>query len=221
MIAQADVVHDVPYYAQWESPELVEAIIGGRLSAAEDPAWAASGAATPEEYAWWARRLCGMACLRMALHHVTGTRPPRALDLAGDYLRAGAYVKRDDGGLGGLIYAPFAAHTSARHPLQVDVRPELTLGEVASLVRGGSLVMLSVHPWVRTPERQPPQRGGHLVLAVGAGGAAAGTGADDDALFLHNPSGFAGRSQRFVRLTHAELEPFFAGRGVVLTGRTA
>ncbi|MEY9848218.1 hypothetical protein ABH940_005319 [Streptacidiphilus sp. BW17] len=188
----------------------------GRLSAADDPAWAASGATTPEEYAWWARRLCGMACLRMALHHVTGAEPPRALELARDYLRAGAYVKRDDGGLDGLIYAPFAAHTSARHPLHAQVRAELTLGEVAASVRDGSLVMLSVHPSVRTPERQPPQRGGHLVLAVGAGESAQG-----GVLFLHNPSGFAGRSQRFVRLTCTELEPFFAGRGVVLTGRAA
>lgn len=62
----------VPYYAQWESAALVPDIIGGTLSAADDPLWQRSGAASREEYAFWSWRLCGMACLRMALEGARG-----------------------------------------------------------------------------------------------------------------------------------------------------
>lgn len=70
------LIHPVPYYAQWESPDLVPDIIAGTLSAADDPLWQKSGAASPEEYAFWSWRLCGMACLRMALDHWRGSAPP-------------------------------------------------------------------------------------------------------------------------------------------------
>ena len=58
---------EVPYYSQWESPELVPEFVTGRLSPAADPRWAASGARTPAEYGFWSGRACGLACLRMIL----------------------------------------------------------------------------------------------------------------------------------------------------------
>lgn len=106
------VVHEVPYHAQWESAELVRAIIDGQVDAAEDPRWGQSGAGTPEEYAWWSWRLCGVACLRMALDHWWGLAPP-ALTLAGECVAAGAYV-RDGESLRGLIHTPFAAYVRQR-----------------------------------------------------------------------------------------------------------
>ncbi|MGW3958028.1 C39 family peptidase [Streptomyces sp. NPDC004752] len=201
------MVHPVPYYAQWETPELVEQIITGQVSAAHDPAWAASGATTPDEYAWWSRRLCGMACLRMALHHYTRASPPRAMDLARDYTAVGAYVHRPDGGLDGLIYTPFAAHTRRHHALDAQIHTDFPLHQVAGHIRAGHLVMLSVHPSVRTSDTTPPHTGGHLVLAVGT---APGT------LTVHNPSGFHGRSQQFVTLPLKTLDRFYAHRGIVL-----
>ena len=67
--------------------------------------------------------------------------------------------------------------------------------------------MISVHPTIRTLEPAPVRPGGHLVLAVGA---------DDDALLIHNPSGFPGESQQFARVPWRDLERFYAGRGVLL-----
>ncbi|NUK27782.1 hypothetical protein HRW08_35180, partial [Streptomyces lunaelactis] len=61
--------HRVPYYSQWESADLVPEFITGARSAADDPLWQKSGADSREEYAFWAPRMCGMACLRMALDH--------------------------------------------------------------------------------------------------------------------------------------------------------
>lgn len=57
----------VPYFSQWESPELVPHILRGSMRAAQDPQWAASGASTPLEYEYWAAKVCGLACLKMIL----------------------------------------------------------------------------------------------------------------------------------------------------------
>src|SRR5215471_10921804 len=57
----------VPYYSQWESPELVGRFIDGSLRPAEDPRWAASGACSPAEYEYWSTKACGLACLKMIL----------------------------------------------------------------------------------------------------------------------------------------------------------
>ncbi|MER0448083.1 C39 family peptidase [Streptomyces sp. Edi4] len=204
-------VHPVPYHAQWASPELVEAIVEGSLDAAEDPLWRAYGAESPGEYAWWSWRLCGVACLRMALEYWRGSAPT-AMELARECLAAGAYVRREDG-LDGLIYAPFASYAEERWGLKAVARPHLPLAELRRLIEAGHLALLSVHPSIRGLGPAPERRGGHLVLAVGA---------DEDALVFHNPSGFKGRSQEFVSVGWGDLERFYAGRGVVLgpgTGR--
>ncbi|MFE2408916.1 C39 family peptidase [Kitasatospora sp. NPDC059408] len=199
------VVHDVPYYAQWESAELVREIVGGALDAADDPRWGQSGAATPEEYGWWSWRLCGVACLRMALDFWWGLAPP-ALVLARECEAAGAYVREGDG-LRGLIHVPFATHVRERWGLAAEAR-ELAPGEIAAEVAGGRLPMLSVHPSIREPEGPDPvRRGGHLVLAVGA---------TSTALVIHNPSGFPGGSQSFAHVPWRDFGRFFAGRGIVL-----
>ncbi|MBV6698190.1 C39 family peptidase [Kitasatospora aureofaciens] len=199
------VVHEVPYYSQWESAELVRAIIDGELNAAEDPRWGQSGAATPEEYAWWSWRLCGVACLRMALDYWWGLAPT-ALALAEECVAAGAYV-RDGDSLRGLIHTPFAAYVRQRWGLAAQAR-ELTPEELAAEVAGGRLAMVSVHPSIRDPEGpEPVRRGGHLVLAVGA---------TSTALVIHNPSGFPGGSQAFAHVPWRSFGPFYAGRGIVL-----
>lgn len=53
----------VPFHAQFASPELVDAIVRGRLRASADPRWRESGADSAQEYELWAGAGCGMACL--------------------------------------------------------------------------------------------------------------------------------------------------------------
>lgn len=57
----------VPYFSQWESAELATGFVDGSVDLADDPRWAASGARTPAEYRYWARKVCGLACLKMIL----------------------------------------------------------------------------------------------------------------------------------------------------------
>ncbi|MET8009412.1 C39 family peptidase [Streptomyces sp. NPDC005271] len=199
------ITHPVPYYAQWESPDLVPGIIAGTVSAADDPLWQKSGAASPAEYAFWSWRLCGMACLRMALDYWRGTAPP-AVSLAEECVDAGAYVRHADR-VDGLIYAPFADYARRRWNLFAQSRPSLPAQELPRRLAAGRLAMLSVHPAIRDPETWPPGRGGHLVLAVGA---------TPGHVVLHNPSGFPDHSQRFAHVPWGRLDRFYAGRGVLL-----
>ncbi|MFJ8646340.1 C39 family peptidase [Streptomyces sp. NPDC093546] len=200
------IVHRVPYYSQWESADLVPEFITGARSAADDPLWQKSGADSREEYAFWAPRMCGMACLRMALDFWGHSVPP-SMPLLHDALDAGAYARTGETTVKGLIYAPFADWVRRRWGLYAQARPELPLEEVDGEVSRGRLVLLSVHKTIRTLAPRPSGRGGHLVLAVGSG---------PGGVVLHNPSGLPGRSQQFHTVPWADLDRFYAGRGVVL-----
>jgi hypothetical protein len=142
------IIHPVPCYAQWESTDLVPGIVSGTVSAADDPLWQKSGADSPAEYAFWSWRLCGMACLRMALDHWRGTVPP-AVSLARECVEAGAYVRHADR-VDGLIYAPFAAYAEHRWGLSARSCPRLPAGELPEHLAAGRLAMRSVHPSVRS-----------------------------------------------------------------------
>ncbi|MEU8773367.1 C39 family peptidase [Streptomyces sp. NPDC048606] len=198
-------VHHVPYYSQWESADLVPEFVSGTRSAATDPRWESSGAESAQEYAFWAPRMCGMACLRMALGHFGQPVPP-SVPLVREALAAGAYVRSGDQ-VQGLIYAPFAAWVRSRWGLVAEARPELAVEEVDAEIAHGRLVLLSVHKNIRTLDPQPAARSGHLVLAVGSG---------LDHISIHNPSGFPEHSQQFHHVPRADLGRFYAGRGVVL-----
>ncbi|MDH6124859.1 C39 family peptidase [Kitasatospora sp. GP82] len=199
------IIHQVPYHSQWESPDLVPDILAGTLLAADDPLWERSGAESPEDYEYWSWRLCGMACLRMALDFWWGVSPG-PVALAQECLAAGAYVRHPDGRLDGLIHAPFATYAHRRWGLFAEAR-SLPAEDLPDLLAEGRLAMLSVHPSIRTLDPQPPRTGGHLVLAVGA---------EDEHLLIHNPSGFPDGSQSFAPVPWADLGRFYAGRGIVL-----
>ncbi|MGW4505833.1 C39 family peptidase [Streptomyces sp. NPDC004436] len=201
----ATTTHHVPYFSQWESAGMVPEFVSGTMSAVDDPLWASSGAADAEEYAFWAPRMCGMACLRMALAHFGHPVPP-SVPLVREALAAGAYIRSGDQ-VQGLIYAPFAAWVRSQWGLFAEARPELLVEEVDAEVASGRLVLLSVHKTIRVLAPQPQARGGHLVLAVGSG---------PDHITIHNPSGFPERSQQFHQVPKTDLGRFFAGRGVVL-----
>lgn len=195
----------VPYFAQWESAHLVPEFVNGTLPTEDDPAWASWGSETPDEYAFWAKRTCGVACLRMILAYRDGSAPSPAL-ITRECVEAGAYVVNGET-VQGLIYAPFVEYVGTRWNLAATVHPQLTLPEVATTVASGRPVMISVHGSIRYPAGKPAGRGGHLVLVVGY---------VDDCFLVHNPSGLPGISQEFFRMSAEELEGYFAGRGVVL-----
>ncbi|MEP7023253.1 MAG: DUF6457 domain-containing protein [Actinomycetota bacterium] len=195
-----------PYYSQWESPELVPRFLDGSLASEQDPRWRCSGARTAAEYAYWARKVCGLACLKMILAARPAPVPPmmclveRALSW-----RAFIPVPGTDR-VQGLIYRPFADWVAAEHGIAIEVAPDLPEADLLARLQAGAVVIASVHPWVRWPDRTPPVRGGHLVLVTGSAGGE---------LILNNPSGLPGQSQQGARIAVADFGRFYAGRGMI------
>ena len=193
-----------PYFAQWETPRLVSAFLAGR-PAATDPGWAGSGAESLEEYARWAEHLCGMACLRMVLAARGQAETIHALRRA--VQAHGGYVETPDGDIKGLIYAG-AVEWLATQSIPARVLVDVAVEGIPALLRGGGMFIVSVHPWLRWPEREPPRRGGHLVLVFGQD--------RQGRLRFHNPSGHTAATRRDARLSLADFNRFYAGRGIAL-----
>ena len=196
---------NMPYFSQWESPELAAEFIDGSRRAADDPRWAASGASSPEEYEFWSHRACGLACLKMIMAW-RGLPVPPTMRLVEHALAIGAYLP-DGERVRGLIYRPFADWVGAEYGIDAEVASDLPMDSLVTYVAGGTPVIASVHPWVRWPQRTPPERGGHLVLV---------TGVVDGAVRLHNPSGLPGVSQRNALIGPGDFARFAAGRGIVI-----
>jgi len=195
----------VPYYCQWESPELVPAFIDGSLSAAEDPRWSDSGAQSPQEYEYWSFKVCGLACMKMILASRAMPVPPM-MRLVEGALRWRAFVA-EAGRVAGLIYRPFADWLAYDYNIKADVMPDLPLAVLADAASPATPVMASVHSSIRWPERTPPDRGGHLVLV---------TGASAGMVRLHNPSGLPAVSQCDTLVPENDFARFFARRGIII-----
>ncbi len=194
----------VPYFCQWESAHLAGQIIRKELRLEDDPAWRDSGARDVAEYARWASHVCGMACLKMVLAARSGQVHP-TLELARRSVPYGAYTETD-GQIKGLIYAPFVQFVAQDFGLRAEVRVGLGADELPAVMAQAEYFMASVHPWIRWPDRQPPAKGGHLVLV---------TRATADSVTFHNPSGEPG-AQADVVVPLLVFDTFFAGRGVAI-----
>lgn len=194
-----------PYSAQWESPDLVADFLAGR-DPRTDPLWRRSGAQDVDEYARWAEHLCGCACLQMALG-ARGLAVPPIHEIRRGVQARGGYVEQPDGGIRGLIYAGAVAWLATEH-IAARVVLDLDAAAIPALLAEAGPFIASVHPWVRWPAREPPARGGHLVLVFGV--------AADGALRFHNPSGDTAASRCDARLAPADFDRFFAGRGILL-----
>lgn len=195
----------VPYFSQWESPELAARFIADAAALAEDPNWAASGARDLDEYARWANHVCGMACVKMLLAARTGRVWP-ILELARGAAAHGAYVEDGDD-IRGLIYAPCVDYLRAAHGLESEVVTGIQADDLPSIMARSAFFIASVHPWIRTPDREPPKRGGHLVLVIAA---------DERGVRFHNPSGDSSATCADVHLDLACFARFFAGRGIAI-----
>lgn len=198
----------VPYFSQWETPEMTLHVVAkGTAALLDDPLWHRSGAKSVEEYAHWAVNLCGMACLKMILA-TRGEHYP-TLELAWACTRHGGYVVGEDGtSIKGLIYAPFVDLVSSRFGLKAEVATRVETADLPELLSRWPFFMASVHHSIRWPDQVPPSKGGHLVLV---------TSASPQEVRFHNPSGHDRASQADVVLPLDVFDRFFAGRGIVVS----
>lgn len=194
----------VPLVMQFASPELAADILYGGREWTDDPNWPDTGAPDVATYGQWAVRWCGIACLRMVLL-ARGDVAPSLYELAVGAKRYGAYSDAP-GDPRGLIYRPFVEYVGAEHGLHAEVDADLAVTALCRHVQSGSLVIASVHPEIRRPERPSPGRGGHLVLV---------TAADADTVTFNDPSGHTPEAL-VVTLPVTTFDTFFARRGIIL-----
>ena len=177
---------------------------------ARDPRWPSSGASTLGEYVTWGAHVYGMACLKMILAARTGRVIP-TLELARECTAYGGYtVDVNTGRIQGLIYAPFVRFVRfVREWVGIDaeVVTDMTAGRMPQLFDRAEFLLASVHPSIRWQDREPPARGGHLVLVMQC---------SSGSVVFHNPSGHDQASQEYARLDLDTFDRFFAGRGIAI-----
>ena len=198
----------VPYFSQWESREITNDVLarGSAIALSEDRNWASSGASSVQEYAHWAGHLCGMACLKMILASRTGQAKPM-MELSRQCTAYGGYTVSPEGDIKGLVYAPFVKFINKEYGMDAKIVTGITAGDISRVLSEAEFFIASVHHWIRWPEREPPTKGGHLVLVLSA----------TDEIVFHNPSGHDAESQEYASVPLSVFAKFFAGRGIAIT----
>ncbi|GAB3587052.1 C39 family peptidase [Amycolatopsis endophytica] len=167
--------------------------------------WASDGYRSHEEFLFWSRKVCGLACLQSLLHGWTDVRLSMGelLTLA---LEWGCYVVEPSGKVQGLIYRPLMEWVSTQFGFGCQLIEHTPIQASAREVRRGQVLIASVSPEIRDPDTRDPQRGGHLVLVHAV---------DGGAVRFHNPSGYSHNSDNAV-LPMPVFERFHADRGILI-----
>ena len=204
------IINNVPYYSQWESSELVGKIIRSEISAQDDPLWRKSGANTPQEYEYWAKNLCGMACLKMVLKREFAKNIP-IIKLGKKCATYGGYIENEDT-IDGLYYPHFVKFIADEFGLKGKVFSRLSIIDIIEEISSGKYVIASVNQKIRNPKTRPNFKGGHLILVLGFDFAQRN-------LFFHDPSGDQKNNQAYAKISFKRFGNFFAERGVSIESK--
>lgn len=205
--------YSVPYCAQIASPELAESIFVHGMDPARDPRWAESGAETPEEYAYWVERACGVACLKMCVEALGG--PRRSLvDWARLGLERGGYLIRhnEDGSPREIGWVHNALAEMAKESGLSAESCSASLEEIHEYLRRGYMVIASVS-YEAGDDRLPiTKQGGHLMVVIGA----ECVDGSPRAFYVNNPSGRREELQAGARLELERFAAAYSGRIIVI-----
>jgi hypothetical protein len=206
--------YPVPYYAQIASHELAESIFVHGMDPALDPRWAESGADTPQEYAYWVERACGVACLKMCVEALGG--PKRSLvDWARVGLERGGYLIRrnDDGSTCEVGWVHGVLVEMARENGLIAEAHPASLEEIPAYLRQGHMVIASVS-YEAGDDRLPiTKQGGHLMVVIGA----ECVDGRPHAFYVNNPSGRRKELQANARLSLERFAAAYSGRVIVIS----
>jgi hypothetical protein len=218
--------HDIPYFSQFESRELIEDLLTAKIRSNSDPKWHSSGAESVEEYEQWSWNICGIACLKMILafklkkNYATIGLAKKALEYdAYKIVKSHKDIEFLDNrqifiefgkSIEGMGYRAFCKFLKEEFRLKARVAIELPLSRIKYELHKNNFVIISVHLTINRPEAEEPEKkGGHLVLV---------TGFDNKkkTLTIHNPSGFFNKSQEHLELSEKDFRKFYAGRGIII-----
>lgn len=204
--------YQVPYYAQIASPELATPIFVEGMNPVLDPRWAESGASSPEEYAYWVERACGIACVKMCVEALGGPRRAMMEWIAAGLERNGYLIKEKEDGQKvevGWIHRSLAELISSQG---FRAQPATaTLMEIIKHLQQDRMVIASVS--YEVGDLIPvTKKGGHLVVVTGADC----TDEEAAAFYLNNPSGRRGELQAGACIPAERFAEGYTGRVIVV-----
>ncbi len=201
--------YPVPYYAQIASPELAEAIFVQGFDPVLDPRWAESGAETPEEYAYWVERACGVACLKMCVEALGGEKIS-LMDWIRIGLEQGGYLVRyDESGASyevGWVHSVLATMARTRG-IRSEARAA-SLDDIISLLRQKNVVIASISYEAGDDHLSITKKGGHLAVVIGVEYDECGP----LAFLINNPSGRRIELQAGARIPMERFAQAYSGR---------
>jgi hypothetical protein len=209
---KSQVTQPVPYYCQIADQTNVAVYLDKGKSLLQDPFWQTTGAANPQEYAYWAVRSCGMVCVKMCVEAFGGPCLPLQ-----DWIERGlvidAYLTEKRPGQAtiekGWLHAGLA-QVMERVGLTTEVKAVDMAGLYEEL-SGGKLVIASVS-YELGSEKEITHQGGHLVLVTGM---VCKDGALS-AVVIHNPSGRSAALQIRAVIAVERFTQAFSGRVITV-----
>jgi hypothetical protein len=208
--------YPVPYYSQFASPDRIAEFLEENQPIASDPRWAEYGASSPEEYAHWSIRACGVVCVKMAVEALSSKPDGSIMEWVRRGLALdGFLIQQTEEGPKEIGWKHTAlAALAEQNGLMGTLVSELTLPVIADHIAADRMVIASVTPEIGW---QAPitRRSGHLVVIYGV--ELSDTG-QIEALILHNPSGHTEALRAGAILSASRFEQAFSGRGIVIGG---
>jgi hypothetical protein len=204
----------VPYYAQFASPERIYDYIHNGYDSTQDPNWADFGAGDPAEYAFWAPRICALACLKMAIEAFHPHTQPSLWQLVKQGLAFDGYTVRDKHGhwVDQGWYYQAQVKLAARYGLRATGRPYAAPASICAAIQQGALVAATVTPELGERDPSGSRYGGHMVLVFGF----MWQDGRPTHYILHNPSGRFPELRANAAITADRFHASFAHRFVML-----
>jgi hypothetical protein len=211
------VPYEIPYVCQFASPELVHAFVYGERDIESDPRGAEYGAADAAEYAHWARRSCGVVCVKMAVEGIRGGAAQPVMAWVREGLAINGYLTelradRPERPIEKGWKHASLAELAQRYGCSVEMMRDVTAADLAAQVRAGRVVIASVTSEMGE-EGEITRSSGHLVLVIGVGIDEAGRVME---VIVHNPSGRTAALQCKARIPAERFMRGFSGRGIAI-----
>ena len=209
------VSSSIPYTCQFASPDLVRNLIYKELPLEQDPRWAEYGALSPQEYAYWALRSCGVVCVKMTVDGFTGQSSGTVMDWVKAGLALDGYINQqrtDRPAEVGWRHATLA-QLAIKHDCQAKPATNLTLDDLMQCIQADQAVIASVTSELGEKEAPLTRNSGHLVVVYGLELSELGV---IDGIVLHNPSGRTAALQAGAVIPAGRFVAGFSGRGIIV-----
>ena len=211
------IPYTIPYTCQFASRDRVREFVAERRLLLSDGLWADYGADSPNEYAHWSLRSCGVVCVKMVIEGLGGERRS-VMDYVHEGLAIEGYLTtiRDD--RPDQIVEIGWKHSALAQLIRnagYDARliAEIGLDDICAHLEAGGILIGSVTSQLGEVGVEPTRQSGHLVVVVGF---SLDESEEVESVIIHNPSGRTRRLQESAPIPVERFMAGFSGRGIVI-----